>query len=101
MCCWPDYWTAEQTIELYKQNIGSPDIDLPEAEFKSHCDKLWAADDLLRFLNNGWFDDYPIELIADYIDDCRYRAKKYQDCDMGKTYEIARQTAEEIMEFFI
>ena len=102
MCCWPDFNAAEHVIELYKEVvIGSPDINQPENEFKTHCDRLWAADNLLAYLSDNWFDDIPLELIADYVDDCRYRAEKYNEENMGKTYETARRTAEEIMGYFV
>lgn len=102
MCYWPDFGAAVRTIELFKdQYLELPPIDVPEEVFKDACDKRWAADDLLNYLSENWYSDTPIEIICDYIEDCKFRAKKYADYPMGKVYETARQTAENIAERFV
>lgn len=99
--CWPDFYVAEEIIEMFKDKyLEVPSIDIPEKIFKEVCYRRWAADDLLNYLYENWYETEPCEIIADYIDDCRYRAEKYFDQAMGSVYETAKQTAENILIFF-
>ena len=95
------YNIAEQTIQNYIENI----IEFPPVEdevgFKRACDAEWAARDLLLYLKEFWNEYFYPELIAEYIEDCRYRAEKYRDDVMGPVYQTAGETAEEILRYFV
>lgn len=92
---------ADRTIQRYiEENIEYPPLK-QEEEFKHCCDMEWAAKDLLGYLKEFWYQNYPVELIADYISDARYRAEKYKDRTMGKVYKTAEQTAHDIMLYFL
>lgn len=100
--CWPDYYAAKEIITLYSEiYLPLEPIDADKDKFKYRCDQLWAVDDLLIYLHENWFEDIPYELICDYIEDCRYRAKKYANHQMGKAYAAAKQTAEDILRYFV
>lgn len=102
MCCWMDFQTAKNIICQYRdENLPPESIDADEDTFKYRCDQLWAVDDILVYLRDNWFENFPSELICDYIEDCRYRAKKYNDFSMGKVYTTAKQTAEDILRIFV
>lgn len=98
---WPESEIVEELFDLFREN-EYPDlpIDVPEKEFRKRCDQNWALNDLLLYLNENWFEDTPLELISNYIDDCRYRAEKYIDRPMGQVYQTARETAEAILHCF-
>jgi hypothetical protein len=99
---WPDFDTARDIIRLYMKMFLPPEsIEADKDTFKYRSDQRWALEDLIMYLYERWFDDVPYELICDYIDDCRYRAKKYHDRQMGRTYLTAKQTAEDILKYFV
>ena len=96
-----DYQVAEKAIQTYiEDNIEYPPLK-NEEEFKHCCDMEWAAKDLLNYLKEFWYQNFPVELIADYIEDARYRAEKYKDRPMGKVYKTAEQTAQDIALYFV
>lgn len=96
-----DYHVAEVAIQRYiDDNIEYPPLK-KEAEFKHCCDMEWAAKDLLKYLKEFWYQNFPVELIADYIDDAHYRAEKYKDRPMGIVYKTAEQTAHDIVPYFL
>ena len=104
MCVWPDFYAAKEVFELFKElHYPEPTLEYSKAEFNHRCDQLWALDDLLEYLEENWyFEDTPFEIIADYIDDARYRAEKYKDISkMGEVYKTVAETAEEISNCFV
>ena len=95
------YEIAERAILNYiDNNLEYPPLE-NEAEFKRVCDAEWAARDLLLYLKESWNENYCSELIADYIEDCRYRADKYKEDVMGPVYSTAKETAEDILRCFV
>ena len=95
------YDIAEKTIYRYiEEEIDNPPIEDEEA-FKRACDMEWAARDLLLYLKEYWNENFYFELIADYIEDCRYRTWKYQEDSMGAVYKTAKETAEDILRYFV
>lgn len=102
MCLWPDFSVAKDVFNFYKEkHCPEPTADYSEKDFKHRCDQLWALDDLLNYMEENWFEDTPYEIIADYIDDARYRAEKYKDISrMSVVYKTAEETAENIIHCF-
>ena len=101
---WPGFTAAREVIELYIHDnlkLPSKETDCTDKEFKRICDMQWAAKDLLEYLKEFWFMDSPLELISDYIYDCRYRSEKYEETVMGAVYKTAELTAEDIMLLFV
>lgn len=99
---WPDFYTAVEIISAYKEKyLSLPPFEVEEEEHKRCSDARWALDDLTLYLSENWYEDYPQELIADYIDDSRYRAKKYRTSPMGPVYRTAQETAEDVIKLFI
>ena len=102
MSCWPDFNVAEEVVDMFKDKyLEVPPIDAPEKIFKETCDRRWAADDLLSYMRENWYEDEPSEVIVDYIEDVKYRAKKYAEHPIGKIYDTAKQTAENILFYFL
>lgn len=96
-----DFRVAEVAVESYiEDNIEYPSLE-NEKEFKHCCDMEWAAKDLLNYLREFWYQNFAPELIADYISDAKYRAEKYKEVEMGKVYETAWRTAEDVMLYFV
>ena len=100
-CCMPDFMAAKEVINTYKSTF----IDIPpeefEEKFKRSCDMIWALDDLLSYMSENWFYDEPEEIIVDYIEEAKYMSEKYREYPMGPVYETAKETAEDILQYFI
>ena len=94
--CWPDFMSAKEVIDRYKKEFISLPPEENEKEFKRSCDRFWAVEDILSYMKEFWFYDKPEEIIADYIDEARFRSEKYKDHPMGPAYKIAKETAEDV-----
>ena len=96
--CWPDFSAAAEVINIYKDiYLPEESPDAPEKKFKHRCHQLWAVQDLLNYLDTNWFVSSPVELICDYIEDAKFRSKKYAELYMGPVYRTAYETAEDIL----